>query len=57
MCSPRLGGSCRTAANVSGIETRRNGDRPLSISARITPNEKRSDRRSSARPLICSGDM
>ncbi len=46
-----------TAASVESAVSPRNGRRAVVISYRIAPNEKMSDRQSTALPSACSGDM
>ena len=54
---PLRGSSLRMALMVSTAESRWKGRRPVSISARMAPAEKRSDRWSALFPRTCSGDM
>ena len=54
----RSGGSSRRIADiVSAAESRWNARAPDSISYRIAPNEKMSERWSAGLPFTCSGDM
>ena len=54
----RSGGSSRRIADiVSAAESRWNARWPESISYRIAPKEKRSERWSADLPFTCSGDM
>ena len=56
--SVRSGGSSlRIAPSVSIDESRLNARAPLSISYRIAPKEKMSERVSTGSPRTCSGDM
>ena len=48
---------CRTACRVSSAPSRSNASDPVSISCSTTPRLKRSERASTSRPSICSGDM
>ena len=45
------------AVSVSALESRSKGFRPAAISYRIVPSENWSERKSTARPAACSGDM
>src|SRR6266545_6547429 len=58
LVSERSGGSSRRIADiVSAVESAWKARRPESISYRIAPKEKMSERASADLPLTCSGDM
>ena len=51
------GSSRMIAVSVSGADPRWNARRPVAISYRIEPKENWSERKSTAFPTACSGDM